>query len=245
MASFVSPNMYTEIIPDNKILGTPPPATIHPPATIPPPLIMYPRADIPILPIGNLIVGAKSKLQEDILRGQGKRFEISKQIGNGNTNKGYKPVSVIVYDNGILFTGEDTFLGAKTGNKIWKHILFGNITGMKVFADQLQITCHIDSKDHIYTFRPEFKELESKPDNLNSYKIMSTWNEFLCFLANKTTRSKIHASLQEQRAACAKPPFDLVHNPLAKAGGKRKTKRSKRSKRTRRNKKCKRRTRRS
>jgi hypothetical protein len=212
-----------------------------------PPAINVPlRADISQLPIRHLINGAKSELKGDVLDKPGKRFEISKRIGTDELKEDYKPVSVIVYLDGLLFTGEDTIFGVKTANKIWKKISFGDIQSIMLEGDAtLKITFLRKTNSFFKKSEEEitytFKKLESKP----------IWDAFLCFLADKTRlfidiRSNFLGDLRQscvKKRSNSNPSFNLVHNPLlGKAGGRRKTKRSKRS---RRNKKCKRYTRRS
>ena len=170
--------------------------------------------------ISELVVGTTYDLDKTILTKKGKKFEISKQSGQKDPTAPYKSVSVIVYSDGILFTGEDTFLGFKTGKK-WKQLLFKNMQHIVAVEDALNITY---TDDYRCNFKPELKPNQSKN--------METWNEFLCFVDDKITMfPNISKTLNNHRKLCA-----------AKLGGRRKTKRSKRS---RRNKKCKRRTRRS
>jgi hypothetical protein len=173
--------------------------------------------------ISELVKGAKYNLDEEILKQEGKKFEISKQSGQKDPTAPYKPVSVIVYRDGILFTGEDTLLGFKIGKK-WKQLLFEDMQSIVALEDALNITLN---DDYRCNFKPELKP--------NHSKNMETWNAFLCFVDGKISAfSRISSSLNGHRKLCT-----------AKSGGRRKTKRSKRTIRTRRNKKCKHRTRRS
>jgi len=174
------------------------------------------KSDTKLSLISKLVEGTKYDLDKNILSLDGKKFEISKQSGQKDPNAPYKPVSVIVYRDGILFTGEDTFLVFKTGKK-WKQLLFKNIEHMVAVEDALNITY---TDDYRCNFKPELKP--------NHSKNMETWNEFLCFVDDNISMfSNISNSLRNHRNVCGK------------AGGRRKTKHSKHS---RRNKKYKRRT---
>ena len=180
------------------------------------------KSDTPPRLISVLVAGTPYDLDKNILNQEGKRFEISKQRGKNDPTAPYKPVSVIVYRDGILFTGEDTFLGFKTGKK-WKQLLFEKMKSIVALEDALNITLN---DDYRCNFKPELKP--------NHSKNMETWNKFLCFVDDKIT---MFPNISKSLKLCP-----------AKSGGRRKTKRSKRSKytiRNKRNKKCKRHTRRS
>jgi hypothetical protein len=199
--------------------------------------------------IRQLIAGIDHTLDETTLNMTGKRFEVIKERGQSKRrNMRFKPISVIVYPDGILFTGESKkmfapivriFKGAEEGEKEWKQLLFEDMLSMKLFPDRLEIVMkyQVDNKNYLCNLQKnDPKEWESficyvyttLKDNSknNSNKFLNLRNEF-----KDDTKPKNYYRYSQFK--CIRP----ISSP--NMGGQRKTKRSKRSK------KCKRRTRRS
>jgi|UniRef100_A0A6C0BJ80 hypothetical protein len=195
--------------------------------------------------IDNLIKvdGVEYKLDPKILEFHGDRFKIIKNTGSIPKSGGsptFKPTLVIVYQDGILFTGEPegifdkafTFLSNK---KQWKQLLFADMQSMNVRVNDLNIHMK-DNKQYILKINDS--------QNVKTNEI--EWESFICCLYEKVKNKNI-ANLRNEFKDDTKPknyyrysPFKCIR-PISSPnmGGQRKTKRSKRSK------KCKRRTRRS
>jgi len=157
-------------------------------------------------------------LGEDILDLQGKRFEINKQKGQDDLSQPYKPTSVIVYRDGILFVGESNNISSKiqgffsrmqgkSGKKEWKKLLFAEMKSMLVLGDELRIRMN---NDYTCNFRTD----DSKND--------TTWEPFICFVyKNVKPFANLLGGFKGHHYSCVKN----------NVGGKRKTKRNKKSKR--------------
>ena len=180
----------------------------------------------------------KHTLDRDTLDLEGKKFEILKQSGKEENPKPpkFKDTSVIVYPNGILFTGELTSIFDKISyDKEWKQLLFAKMKSMKLpLGDAL----HIEMEKGWYNFKKPFEYNDAK------------WEQFICAVYENVkvlslSNAKVLPLLNDFKNShykCIKNNASASSNQY---GGRRKTKRSKRSMRLTRNKKCKRRTRRS